>query len=111
MNPSQTKQPANSSGQLKYYPGYAEAFGKIGRERGWPPQSRAQFDAQCGPKGAFLIGDVETVAEKIFYLNDVLGGISRLNFQMTMATIPHQEMLRSIEILGTGVAPLIRESL
>jgi len=93
------------------YPGYAKAVGKVGKERGWPPQSRAQFDAQCGPKGAFLIGDVDTVVEKILYLDKALGGISRLNFQMTMAAVPHREMLRAIELLGTGVAPLIRKKL
>ena len=55
-----------TSGQARndFYPGYAQAFTKIGKERGWPPQSRAQFDAQCGPKGAFLIGDVETLVKK-----------------------------------------------
>lgn len=94
-----------------FYPGYAKAFGKIGRERGWPPQNRAQFEAQCGPKGAFLIGDAETLVEKILYLNGALGGIARLNFQMTMAEVPHAEMLRSIEILGTRVAPQIRKCL
>jgi probable LLM family oxidoreductase len=94
-----------------FYPGYAHAFTKIGRERGWPPTTRAQFDASRSETGALLIGDAETVANKILYVNEVLGGISRLTFQMTVATVPHEPMMRSIEILGTRVAPLVREAL
>jgi alkanesulfonate monooxygenase SsuD/methylene tetrahydromethanopterin reductase-like flavin-dependent oxidoreductase (luciferase family) len=94
-----------------YYPGYAEAFTKIGRERGWPPVTRSQFDALRGPGGALLVGDAETVAEKVLYVNEVLGGISRLTFQMTVSNVPHAAMLRSIEILGTKVAPLVRKEL
>jgi probable LLM family oxidoreductase len=94
-----------------FYPGYAHAFTKIGRERGWPPTTRAQFDATRGPKGALLIGDAETVVEKILYVNNALGGISRLSFQMTVAMLPHPKMLRAIEILGTQVAPSVRKKL
>ena len=94
-----------------FYPGYADAFTKIGRERGWPPTTRAQFDASRSEQGALLIGDAETVAKKVIYVNEVLGGISRLTFQMTVATVPHEQMMRSIEILGTQVAPLVRKAL
>ena len=94
-----------------FFPGYAHTFTEIGKERGWPPATRAQFDAVRGPTGAFLIGDAETVAEKILYVNEVLGGISRITFQMGVSTLPHQKMLRSIEILGTRVAPIIRKEL
>ena len=64
-----------------------------------------------GGTGALLIGDAETVAEKILYVNEVLGGISRLPFQMGVSTLPHQKMLRAIEILGTRVAPVVRKEL
>jgi probable LLM family oxidoreductase len=94
-----------------FYPGYAHAFTKIGRERGWPPTTRAQFDAVRGPTGALLIGDAETVAEKILRVHEALGGIARLNFQMTVATLPHDKMMHAIEILGTRVAPIIRKAL
>jgi probable LLM family oxidoreductase len=94
-----------------YYPGYAYAFTKIGKERGWPPTTRAHFDAQLGPKGALLIGDAELVAEKVLGVNEDLGGISRLNFQMTVAMLPHVKMMRAIEILGTKVAPIVRKEL
>jgi probable LLM family oxidoreductase len=94
-----------------FYPGYAHTFTEIGKERGWPPTTRAQFDAVRGPTGALLIGDAETVAEKILYVNEALGGISRITFQMGVSTLPHQKMLRAIEILGTQVAPIIRREL
>ncbi len=94
-----------------FFPGYAHTFTEIGKERGWPPATRAQFDAVRGPTGALLIGDAETVAEKIMYVNEVLGGISRLTFQMGVSTLPHEKMLRSIEILGSRVAPIIRKEL
>jgi probable LLM family oxidoreductase len=94
-----------------FYPGYAHTFTEIGKERGWPPTTRAQFNAVRGPTGALLIGDAETVTEKILYVNEALGGISRITFQMGVSTLPHQKMLRAIEILGTRVAPMVRKEL
>ncbi|MGO4685368.1 LLM class flavin-dependent oxidoreductase [Hyphomicrobium sp. 2TAF46] len=93
-----------------FFPGWSHMFTEIGRERGWPPVTRAQFDAQCGPGGAFLIGDPETVAWKLREASDDLGGVSRFTFQMSSAATEHQAMLKSIELLGTKVAPLVRES-
>src|SRR5271155_539224 len=61
-----------------FYPGYAHTFTEIGKERGWPPTTRAHFDAQRGPTGALLIGDAETVVEKILYVNEALGGVARI---------------------------------
>src|SRR5882762_6360599 len=94
-----------------FYPGYAHTLTEIGKERGWPPATRAQFDALRGPTGALLIGDAETIAEKILYVNEVLGGLSRITFQMGVSTLPHQKMLDAIEILGTVVAPIVRNEL
>lgn len=94
-----------------FFPGYAHTFTEIGKERGWPPTTRAQFDAVRGPTGALLIGDAETVAKKILYVNEVLGGLSRITFQMGVSTLPHPNMLRAIEILGTRVAPIVRKEL
>lgn len=91
-----------------FFPGYAHAFTEIGKERGWPRTTRVQFDATRGPKGALLIGDAETVVMKILYVNEVLGGISRISFQMGASALPHPKMLRAIEILGTRVAPMVR---
>ena len=95
----------------EFFPGYARSFTEIGRERGWPPMTRAHFDAQLGPTGALLVGDPETVAEKILCVNESLGGISRITFQMSVAALPHAKMLRAIELLGTRVAPLVRTAL
>src|ERR1700693_3676286 len=94
-----------------FYPGYAHTFTEIGKERGWPPTTRAQFDAVRGPTGALLIGDAETVAKKLLYVNDALGGLSRITFQMGVSALPHEKMLRSIELLGTRVAPIVRKEL
>jgi probable LLM family oxidoreductase len=92
-----------------FYPGYAYTFTEIGKERGWPPTTRAQFDAVRGPTGALIIGDPERVAEKILYVNEALGGLTRITFQMGVSALPHQKMLRSIELLGTRVVPLIQK--
>lgn len=92
-----------------YFPGYQHTFNKIGRERGWPPVTRAQFDALRGPEGALLIGDADAVVEKVLHMNEALGGLSRLTFQMTVATLPQAKMFRAIELLGTKVAPRIRQ--
>src|SRR5246500_3833638 len=103
----------NTTGEAAddFYPGYAHTFTKIGKERGWPPTTRAQFDALRGPTGALLVGDAETVAKKIIYVNEVLGGLSRITFQMGVSALPHQKMLRSIELLGTRVGPIVRKEL
>ena len=91
-----------------FYPGYARMLETVGRERGWPPPSRAQFDAACGPMGAYLIGNVQEVVAKALYLSEVLGGVSRLTFQMTNVMLTHDRMLRAIKLLGEEVAPLVR---
>ncbi|MET0263458.1 MAG: LLM class flavin-dependent oxidoreductase, partial [Rariglobus sp.] len=78
-----------------------------GRERGWPPVTRRQFDALLGPTGALLVGSPESVAVKIRAVDQALGGISRISFQMSVASLPHDQMLRAIELLGTRVRPLL----
>ncbi|MBV9873262.1 MAG: LLM class flavin-dependent oxidoreductase [Verrucomicrobia bacterium] len=94
-----------------FYPPYAEIFGRIGKERGWPPISRAQFDASCGPTNALLVGDPESIAEKILYENEVLGGISRMTILLNGGVIPHRKAMHAIELLGTRVAPMVRKEL
>jgi probable LLM family oxidoreductase len=102
---------SSTTAEDEFFPGYARSFTEIGRERGWPPMTRAHFDAQLGPTGALLVGDPETVAEKILRVNESLGGISRITFQMSVAALSHAKMLRAIELLGTRVAPLVRTEL
>ena len=93
-----------------FFPGWAHMFTEIGRERGWSRATRNQFDAMCGPQGAFLIGSPQTVRDKIVAANTSLGGISRLTFQMSSAMLETEAMHRSIDLLGLEVAPAIRKT-
>jgi probable LLM family oxidoreductase len=99
---------SDAAAREAFFPGWAHMFTEIGRERGWPRATRAQFDAMCGPQGAFLIGDPRTVIDKIRSADEALGGISRLTFQMSSAMLETAAMQRSITMLGTEVAPAIR---
>lgn len=92
-----------------FFPGYARAFTKIGKERGWPPVTRAHFDALRSPHGALLVGNPAEVAAKIAAHSEALGGISRITFQMDVAGLPHEKHLSAIELLGAAVAPAVRE--
>ena len=91
-----------------YFPGYSKSFNAIGRERGWPPVTRAHFDDQLGPTGAILVGSPETVAAKVARHAAALGGIDRVTFQMDPGSLPHEKLLASIDLLGTAVAPALR---
>jgi probable LLM family oxidoreductase len=91
-----------------FFPGWARIFTEIGRERGWAAASRQQYEAMCSSEGAFLIGDPATVAQRALAASAALGGVSRITFQMSSATLETAAMRRSIELLGTEVAPLIR---
>lgn len=91
-----------------FFPGWAYMFSTIGRERGWSAPTRHQFDAMCGPEGAFLIGDPATVTSKMLDASSALGGVRRITFQMSSASLETAAMKRSIELLGTEVAPVIR---
>ena len=92
-----------------FYPGYAETFTRIGKERGWPPTRREHFNSQIGPTGALLVGHWEEVVEKIQRHSEALGGICRLTFQMNVAALPHSKLLQSIELIGNEVAPAVRK--
>ncbi|MFQ1702344.1 Atu2307/SP_0267 family LLM class monooxygenase [Loktanella agnita] len=91
-----------------FYPGWERMFRKIGRERGFPPPSRAQFNALCGPDGAFLVGSPATVRDKVIAADATMGGISRITFQMSTAALETEQMQKSITLLGTEVAPAVR---
>jgi len=94
-----------------FFPGYARAIASVAKERGWPPTTRAGFDAQRGVHGALLIGNPEEVAEKIIRHSKALGGISRITFQMNAASLPHATLMRAIETLSAHVAPIVRDEL
>lgn len=91
-----------------YYPGYAELWTKLGRERGWPPVTPAQFNSLAGPKGVLVLGGPEEVAEKLIRHSAALGGVDRFTFQMDNAGLTHEQLLRSIELIGKSVIPLIK---
>jgi probable LLM family oxidoreductase len=95
----------------EFFPGYARAISSVAEERGWPPATRAGFDAQLGPRGALLIGNPDEVAEKILRHSEALGGISRITFQMNAASLPHTKVMRAIEVIGARVVPAVRTGL
>ena len=90
-----------------YFPGYAKTFTRIGKERGWPPVTLERFKAQNGPLGALMIGSTEEIAEKILRHSEALGGISRFTFQMDNAELSHKQLLKSIELIGNKIKPII----
>jgi probable LLM family oxidoreductase len=88
---------------------YLLQMGKIGRERGWPPPTKHQFDAERSPKGAVLIGDPQAVIDKILWEHELFG-MTRFTLQLTVGSVPHRETLRAIELYGTVVAPAVRKA-
>src|ERR671916_420284 len=92
-----------------FFPGYAHTMTEIGKERGWPKMTRASFDAQRGPQGALLVGSPDEVSEKIIRHSKALGGISRITFMMNPASLPHAKLMRATKLIGTRIAPVLRE--
>ena len=94
--------------QEQLWPHYQQYMTRIGRERGWQPVSRLQFEAACSPQGALCVGSPETVARKIATTSNLLG-LSRFDMKYSHGTLPHEHLLRSIELYATEVAPRVRE--
>jgi probable LLM family oxidoreductase len=94
-----------------YYPGYAETFTRIGKERGWPPVTRGHFEAQNSKWGAYLVGDSDEVAEKILRHSKSLGGIDRFTFQLDNAGLSHQQLSETIALIGEEVIPKVKKGL
>jgi probable LLM family oxidoreductase len=89
------------------FPPYLDVMGRIGRERGWPPPTRAQFDAERSRRGALLIGSPQEVIDKILFEHELFGN-TRFLVQLSVGTMPHDKLLRAIELFGTEVAPVVR---
>jgi probable LLM family oxidoreductase len=89
------------------YPAFAAMMDRIGRERGWPPMSRQDFEASRTLRGANLVGSPQGVVEKILFQHEIFGH-DRFLMQMSVGTLPHSAVMRSIELLGTVVAPAVR---
>jgi alkanesulfonate monooxygenase SsuD/methylene tetrahydromethanopterin reductase-like flavin-dependent oxidoreductase (luciferase family) len=92
------------------WPHYEVMINRIGGERGWPKTTRAQFDREAGPDGALYVGSPETVAAKIVSTARALG-ISRFNLKYSAGTLPHDALMKSIELIGTTVAPRVRDAM
>ena len=103
--------PTTQQAADEFFPGYQRAFTDVGKERGWAPVTRGDFDAQRGPLGALLIGDPDEVTEKILRHSEALGGISRITFQMNAGSLPQAKMMQAIELLGNRVAPVLHKEL
>ncbi|ANE48825.1 luciferase [Paenibacillus swuensis] len=94
----------------QFFPPMQAQMNVLGRERGWQPYDRDAFDAARSMRGALYVGDPEYVAEKIILLRTNLG-INRFFLHLNVGTMPHREMLRAIELLGTKVAPIVHKEL
>lgn len=103
---------ADSSQQAadEFYPSYAEVMTRIGRERGWPPVTREQFEALRSPRGALLVGSPQEVIDKILFQHEIFGH-QRFLAQLTVGSMPHDKTMRAIELLGTKVAPAVRQEI
>jgi probable LLM family oxidoreductase len=93
-----------------FYGPYSAVMTRIGRERGWSPMTRGQFDAALGLHNHLVVGDVDAVVEKILFQHSIFGH-SRFLAQMSIGPMPHAKVLRSIELFGTEVAPRVHEAL
>src|SRR4051794_28223924 len=91
-----------------FFPGYAEVMSRIGRERGWPPLTREQYDAGRGPGGHLLVGSPQEVTEKILEQHAIFGN-DRFLAQLSVGPMPHAELMHAIELLGSEVAPAVRD--
>jgi probable LLM family oxidoreductase len=94
----------------EYYPTYAAMMNRIGRERGWPPIGRGQFEMGRAPRGALAVGSPEEVAEKILLQHEFFGH-ERFMAQISVGTLPHEKAMRAIELFGTRVAPVVRQEI
>jgi probable LLM family oxidoreductase len=91
-----------------FYPSYADVMSRIGRERGWQAMNRDHFELMRGKRGSLLVGSPQQVIEKILYEHELFGN-KRFLAQMTVGSIPHDKLMRSIELLGTKVAPEVKK--
>ncbi|QDY84785.1 LLM class flavin-dependent oxidoreductase [Paenibacillus polymyxa] len=94
----------------KFFPSTQQSMNVLGRERGWGPYTRSSFDAARSLEGALYVGDPDTVANKIIHLRKQVG-ITRFLLHVPVGTMPHDDVMRAIELLGTEVAPRVREEI
>jgi alkanesulfonate monooxygenase SsuD/methylene tetrahydromethanopterin reductase-like flavin-dependent oxidoreductase (luciferase family) len=93
-----------------FYPSYAQTMSRIGRERGWSPMNREQYESMRSEKGSLLVGSPQQVIDKILYEHELFHH-TRFLAQMTVGPMPHRQVLRSIELFATQVAPAVRKAI
>jgi alkanesulfonate monooxygenase SsuD/methylene tetrahydromethanopterin reductase-like flavin-dependent oxidoreductase (luciferase family) len=101
---------SNEEAAEKFFPPTQAVMNVLGRERGWGHYSRASYDAARGPDGALYVGDPKTVADKIIALRKHVG-ITRFMLHLPLGTMPHEDVMNAVRLLGTEVAPLVREEI
>lgn len=94
----------------EFYPSYADVMTKLGQERGWPPMTRQQYESLRSNHGSLMVGSPQEVIDKILYEYELFHN-TRFLAQMSVGSIPHKQMMRSIELFGTQVAPVVRKEL
>jgi len=94
----------------EFFPIYAYVMSRIGRERGWPPTTREQFEFMLSPTGSLLVGSPQQVIDKILYEHELFGN-TRFMVQFSVGTLPHKQMMHTIELFGNIVAPAVRKAL
>jgi alkanesulfonate monooxygenase SsuD/methylene tetrahydromethanopterin reductase-like flavin-dependent oxidoreductase (luciferase family) len=100
----------DEAARAQVWPHFLEQRTRIGGERGWPPPTCAQFEAECGPDGALFVGSPETVAKKIVATARTLR-LDRFDLKYANGAMSHEQLLRTIELVGTQVAPFVRDAL
>ena len=94
----------------EYYPSYSAQMNRIGRQRGWPPYQRSQFDTGRSPQGHLLIGDANEAVDKILQMKEMFG-LTRFSAHMDVGAPSHESLMKSIEIFGSKIAPKVRKAL
>jgi probable LLM family oxidoreductase len=94
----------------EFYPYYAAMMNRVGRDRGWPPLSRRQFDHSRLPENALMVGSVQEVIDKILYEHELFGN-TRFLAQASVGNVPHAKIMKSIELFGTKVAPAVKKAI
>jgi alkanesulfonate monooxygenase SsuD/methylene tetrahydromethanopterin reductase-like flavin-dependent oxidoreductase (luciferase family) len=102
--------PTDEEAREEFFPHWLALRNRLGAERGWGPAGRGEFEALCAPEGALYVGSPDTVARKIVQLKRSLG-VDRFDFKYSNGPLPHAAMMRSIELLGTAVAPRVADAL
>lgn len=93
-----------------FYGPYAQVMSQLGRERGWPPMTREQYEAMRAPRGSLVVGSPQQVIDKLLMEQEMMG-LTRYLMHLSVGTMPHHQLMKAIELLGTVVAPAVKKAL